>query len=147
MNPTFVACSLGPTLTAFAKVRSRCTSTSKIGIPNCQPSGQQEALVVWWEGSHLKSWKFWSQRVFKKQFHTHTHISGMTSLEFDRWSLPDFGNKLMILQGDIYFLFKWPALGEARASGSSRTTGCVWKLRRTKWTGDQLQGGLRIFFF
>ena len=45
MNPIFVACSVGPTLTAFAKVRSRCTSTSKIGIPNCQPSGQQEALV------------------------------------------------------------------------------------------------------
>lgn len=83
-------------------------------------------------------------------FTSFTHIFlGWHDWQFDKWSLPDFAKKLMKVSSSkpkercTFALLKWPALGEARAFGSSRTTRCVWKLRRTKWTGDQLQGGLR----
>ena len=84
MNSIFVACSLGPTLTAFAKVRSRCTSTSKIGIPNCQPSGQQEAvwLVEWCDGIRFPSkiLEVSKPKGFPKN--SFTRIFGIKSLKF-----------------------------------------------------------------
>ena len=159
MNPIFVACSLGPTLTAKplrldqgAHQQARLAYQIVSQVVNKRPAVWS---VEWWPmgfGSHLKeSWKFPSQRVFSvSQFH-HTFLGWHHwNLISEAWSLPDFfAKKLMKVSSSkpkercTFALLKWPALGEARAFGSSRTTRCVWKLRRTKWTGDQLQGGLR----
>lgn len=156
MNPIFVACSLGPTVTIFrlrldqgAHQQARLAYQIVSQVVNKRP-----ALVVAVVAHGIRGSQFRSHRDFSVSQVSPRIFLAWNHWQFDKWSLEpawfcEEVDESLINPNprrDVtctFALLKWPALGEARAFGSSRTTRCVWKLRRTKWTGDQLRGGLR----